>query len=105
MEILIQNDTILENTESFDVVISTIDPGVNLTRLRVPVYIQDDDGVRVSIEHREYSIQEGEGSLTVCTTLDGAIERNVQLVLLMVPNTAQGEDQARGIEPLACTPP
>lgn len=104
-EVPIQNDTILENTESFDVTISTNDRGVNLTRSRVPVYIQDDDGVRVSIEHREYSVQEEAGTLTVCTTLDGVIERNVQLMLHLLPNTAQGDDWARVTELLACFPP
>ena len=104
-EVPIQNDTILENTESFDVTISTNDRGVNLTRSRVPVYIQDDDGVRVSIEHREYSVQEEAGTLTVCTTLDGVIERNVQLMLHLLPNTAQGDDWARVTELLSCFPP
>ena len=86
----ILNDSVLENTESFGIVITTPDTSVVLTQSRVPVYIQDDDGVRVSLERREYSIREGEGALIVCTTLDGAIEREVQMVLNLVPITAQG---------------
>ena len=87
----ILNDSVLENTESFSIRITTFDTSVVLTQSRVPVYIQDDDGVRVSLERREYSIREEEGALTVCTTLDGAIEREIQMMLNLVPITAQGE--------------
>ena len=99
LRVPILNDSVLENTESFSITITTLDTNVVLTQSRVPVYIQDDDGVRVSLERREYSIREEEGALTVCTTLDGAIEREVQMMLNLVPITAQGGQYSEGIPP------
>ena len=109
-QIGIEDDTILENNETFSVQLSTLDPDVNLTLSTATVTIEDDDSelynlshyftfcnfvffytdVTVGLQQSAYEINEELGPLEVCTVLSEVTERTVVVTLATIPRTAQG---------------
>ena len=91
--ISIANDTVLEDTESFDVVLSSSDSVVNITRRVSRVHIIDDDGVRVGLKERTLTVSEGEGAtIPICVELVGRIQHNIEAVVTTSPLSAHGEN-------------
>lgn len=48
-------------------------------------------GVNVSLKQRNYSSNENVGFVEVCVLLDGSIERNVEIELSTINDTAKGK--------------
>ena len=96
VEIDITDDSTLENTESFEVVLATTDVGVELTRDRAVVYILDDDGVRMSLNDRDFSVAEDGGSVEVCVELTGSIEQSLDIQLYTMEALPEPSTAAQG---------
>lgn len=91
VNISISNDTILEDTEYFDVVLNSSDSSVRVIQGESRVYIIDDDGVRVGLTERALTVSEGDGqSSRVCVELVGRIQGDIQVILETQANSAQG---------------
>lgn len=96
VSITIINDTILEDTEYFDVVLNSSDSVVHLTQESSRVYIIDDDGVRVGLKTRTLSVPEEEGTVPICVELVGRFQQRIEVQLESQPSTAQGKIAATG---------
>ena len=97
VSITITNDTILEDTESFDVVLSSSDSFLRFTQQTSRVYIIDDDGVRVGLQERTVEVMEGEGqAIPLCVDVVGRFQQNVEVTLESQPDSAQGESPLAG---------
>ena len=96
VEIDITDDSTLENTESFEVVLTTTDVGVELTRDRAVVYILDDDGVRMSLNDRDFSVAEDGGAVEVCVELTGSIEQSLDIQLYTMEALPEPSTAAQG---------
>ena len=59
INISVSNDSVLEDTEHFDVVLSSPDSAVHVMQGTSRVYIIDDDGVRVGLRERSLVVPEG----------------------------------------------
>jgi len=113
-QVIIINDGILENNETFIVQLESSDDAVNvsLNSRSAPVTIIDDDCefglfnmsavwvylrlyfpstvINVGLQDTEHSINEQSGVVTVCALLDGETERDLQVILSTQSNTAVG---------------
>ncbi len=91
MSISLDDDDILENTESFQVFLSSEDSGVRTTVASVAdVYILDNDGVRMGIQERDYVVMETQSVQPICVELIGRIQKNINVALSTSPGTARG---------------
>jgi hypothetical protein len=90
VRIQISNDTLLEDTESFDVELSSTDGAVHITQGRSRVYIIDDDQVRIGLMERSVTVSEDVQHLPVCVQLVGRTQESIEVELETAPNTAQG---------------
>lgn len=90
--ISISNDSILEDTEHFDVALSSEDPAVRVTQGSSRVYILDDDGVRVGLRERDIVVPEGEGqTIPLCLEIAGRFQSSINVTLESQSDSAQGE--------------
>jgi len=111
-QVIIVNDGILENNETFFVQLKSTDDVVNVSLNSAPVTIIDDDCefglfnmcadwvclrlcfpstvINVGLQDTEHSINEQSGIVTVCAVLDGETERDLQVTLSTQSNTAVG---------------
>lgn len=55
------------------------------------VVIEDDDKVRIGMEHSQYEVVESEGNVHVCLVLEGVIERSVDVSVQTEVGTARGK--------------
>lgn len=53
--------------------------------------------MNTSIEEDAYTVNENNGSVTVCIRLEGHLERSVMVNLTTLSDTAQGEYGAHGV--------
>ena len=90
-DITIRDDIILEDTETFQVVLETSDPGVHLVQDTTKIYVLDDDGVRMGLSEREYYTSESDRSVPICVELVGMIEQNIIVTLNTHSGSAQGK--------------
>ncbi len=91
VSISLNEDNVLENTESFQVFLTSQDSGVHTTAASVAdVYILDNDGVRMGIQKREYEVMEAQRIQPVCVDLLGRIEKSISVMLSTSSNTATG---------------
>ena len=108
----ITNDEIVENDETFFVQLGSSDDAINISVSSATVTITDDDCeychqdvtaacvmlnvlflstvVTVRLENTSYSTSEEFGTVTVCAVLEGSTERNLQVTLSTMSNTASG---------------
>ena len=91
VSIAIANDSILEDTESFDVMLSSGDSIVRFTQQTSRVYIIDDDGVRVGLRERTMEVSEEGEAVPLCVELVGRFEGNIEVTLESQPDSAEGE--------------
>ena len=111
-QVIIINDSILENNETFFVQLESSDDVVTVSLNSAPVTIIDDDCefwiiqyecwlgvfkalflptvINVGLQDTEHTINEQSGVLTVCAVLDGETERDLQVTLSTQSNTAVG---------------
>ena len=111
-QVIIINDGILENNETFFVQLESSDDAVNVSLNSAPVAIIDDDGefglfnmsadwvclrlyfastvINVGLQDTQHTINEQSGVVTVCAVLDGETERDLQVTLSTQSNTAVG---------------
>lgn len=90
VNISITNDSALENTEDFQVLLTSPNSFVQMTRPQSTVYILDDDSVRISLEHRRTSVLESARALEVCVALDGLTQQELQVTLATRQGSATG---------------
>ncbi len=91
VSIALNDDNVLENTESFQVFLTSQDSVVHTTAASVAdVYILDNDGVRMGIQEREYEVMEAQRIQPVCVELLGRIEKSISVMLSTSSNTATG---------------
>ena len=94
-------DEILEDTESFEVSLNSLDSGARVTEMGVAsVYILDDDGVRMGLQEREYETNEDQGTVPICVELIGRIEKSIAVTLSTRPVTASGEKSLSSLFPI-----
>lgn len=93
VSISIPNDTILEDTEKFQVALNSSDETVRIVQGASTVYIIDDDNVRVSLEKRVVTVSERDGLVrsAVCVSLVGRTQQNIEVTLETQPTTAESE--------------
>ena len=111
-QVIIIDDGILENNETFFVQLESSDDVVTVSLNSAPVTIIDDDCefwiiqyecwlgvfkalflptvINVGLQDTEHTINEQSGVLTVCAVLDGETERDLQVTLSTQSNTAVG---------------
>ena len=89
VDIVILNDSVLEDTESFEVALSTPDEIVHFTRPTANVYVLDDDGVRMGLMEREYTGYEGE-EIEICVELVGMFSQDIHVDIQTLPGSASG---------------
>lgn len=89
VDIVILNDSVLEDTESFEVALSSPDETVHFTRPTANVYILDDDGVRMGLMERDYTGYEGE-EIEICVELVGMFSQRIQADVQTLPGSARG---------------
>ena len=90
VDISITNDTLLEDTESFDVSLTSSDSTVNISRGVSRVYIIDDDQVRVGLKERAVTVSEDSQFIPVCVELVGRTQEAIEVLLESQSNSAQG---------------
>ena len=86
----ILQDSMLEDTESFSVSLTSINDNIQFHISTASVSIEDDDTVTALIMGAEFRWQEGAGPAEVCVELQGLRERDVRVVLTPRSLTAQG---------------
>ena len=93
MNISIYDDTILEDTETFQIVLTSSDAAVRVVQSSCIVYILDDDSVRISLKERRITVSESEGlvSSDACVLLDGRIQHDIVVTLETQPISAKSE--------------
>lgn len=90
VRIEISNDTLLEDTESFDVELASSDSTVHITQGVSRVYIIDDDQVRVGLTERRVTVAEDSQYVPICVDLVGRTQESIEVVLETRPRTAHG---------------
>lgn len=99
VKIPIIDDFTLEDTESFDVTLSSPDADVTFPFPTASVTILDNDMVGVGLEETEYDVSEGDGTVEICAVVTiGSIQRRL-MVSLTTANLSAGNVWT----PLACT--
>lgn len=96
VEVLVEDDDILEEVETFHLEITTAVPNVTITLGRATVSVVDDDSVHVSLVRSEQSVMEEDeeghgGEVEVCLRLTGVLEKAVQVELFTESDTARGK--------------
>lgn len=96
VEVLVVDDDILEDIETFHLEITTAVPRVTLTLSAATVSVVDDDSVYVTLMSGEHSVEEdGEGGqggeVEVCVQQTGVIEKAVVVELFTEADTAHGK--------------
>ena len=91
MNVTIDDDSIVEDEESFKVVVSSTDQNVDVGLSTTTVTILDNDKATIGIEMNQYHGDEGQMT-TVCAALNGnvALERQVMVQLSTINATASG---------------
>ena len=89
VDIVILNDSVLEDTESFEVALSSPDEVVHFTRPTANVYVLDDDGVRMGLMERDYTGYEGD-QIEICVELVGMISQDIRVDIQSQPVSARG---------------
>ena len=93
VDISIIDDSVLEDMESFDVIIASSDPDVVVAPSRAVVSIIDNDVVTIGLENDRFQGNEGEQS-EVCASVRGitTLERSVTVRISTVDRSAQGKN-------------
>ena len=89
VDIVILDDSVLEDSESFEVALSISDETFHFIRSTANVYVLDDDGVRMGLEEREYSGYEGE-EIEICVELVGMFSHSIPVAIQTVSGSARG---------------
>ena len=90
VDISISNDTLLEDTESFDVLLTSSDGAVQLSQALSRVYIIDDDQVRVGFRQRTAVVSEGDLFFPACVELVGRTQQSIEVLVESRANSADG---------------
>ena len=82
VDVEIRDDDLLEDSETFDVLLSSPNPAVQYTTNQsARVYITDNDRVTLGLRQSEYFVGEGTGAVEVCADLQGKLGRVVPITL------------------------
>ncbi|XP_064407717.1 adhesion G-protein coupled receptor V1-like [Halichondria panicea] len=81
-------DSIVEEDESFSVILGSSDNGVGVDPTPLTVVILNNDFANVSLELANYTVGEDDGYVTVCASLEGVLER------IIIVNMTTTEDSA-----------
>ncbi|CAI8022061.1 Extracellular matrix protein FRAS1, partial [Geodia barretti] len=88
VDVEIYDDSVLEDTETFSITLSSSDPQVIVGAVGVAsIIISDDDSVEVSLQGSSYEVDEGL-SVLVCVSLSSDVERNVEVTLTTFSDSA-----------------
>ena len=78
VKVPIIDDFTLEDTETFDITLSSPDMDVALSFPTASVTILDNDMVGIGLEETEYDTSEGDGTVEICAVVtSGAIQRQL----------------------------
>ena len=93
VDVEIVDDAIVENVETFRVKISSLVPHVSIAdgESESTVRVVDGDSVSVDLVRGEYEVEEEGAGVEVCVQLTGVIEREVEVELSTIADTAHGE--------------
>ena len=82
MNVEIHDDDLLEDLESFNVLLTSTDPAVRYsTNQSARVYIADNDRVTLGLRQSVYTVVEGTGAVEVCADLMGGLGKVVTIML------------------------
>jgi hypothetical protein len=88
----ILEDTISEENEVFNVLLTSDDPNVSSGTPTAGVTITDVDGVTVELEMEMYPTSEGMGFVEVCVVVsEGELDREIIVTLATNAGTAEGK--------------
>lgn len=92
MTVPIREDTISEDPELFNVMLSSNDPDVSTMVPVAGVTITDEsDSVTVELEMERYPTSEDLGMVQVCVVVsEGELDREITVTLATSPDSAQG---------------
>lgn len=89
----ILEDTVSENPETFEALLSSDDPDVSSTIPMATVTITDEDRVTVGLEMEVYPTSEDDGGVEVCANVSGGqLDREIVVTLTTNPGSADGKD-------------
>ena len=94
--LILLNDSLLEDQESLMVTMEVNHPGVSIHIQRATVLIIDDDEVALSFRlssamaQNVQVVSEDIGQVQVCVDLDGSTEKAIEYSVVAQPGTAQG---------------
>ena len=103
--VTIEDDSILENTEHFEALLTVEAARVSVLTSRARVAITDNDFVSVGFNQTEFTVNEDDPEqVQVCVELTGEIERDVSVSIVGEPGSADGEDYVAIDEVIAFVP-
>jgi hypothetical protein len=88
VKIGIVDDFDLEDTESFNVTLSTSDDDVTITTPMAAVTILDNDAVNISLEQTEYLVSEDDGTVEICVLTSRLVQRELVVTVTTQDRTA-----------------
>lgn len=93
VDVLVVDDDILEDVETFHVQIATTVPRVTIVMSTATVNVVDDDSVVVTLVRSELSVDEEreDGEVEVCVQEKGVTEKAVEVQLFTEADSAHGK--------------
>jgi hypothetical protein len=82
------DDFDLEDTESFNVTLSTSDDDVTITTPMAAVTILDNDAVSIGLEQTEYLVSENDGTVEICVLTSRLVQRELVATVTTQDRTA-----------------
>ena len=81
VNITIEDDSILEDSENFTVTITSGDPDVSFETAEAKISIMDNDNITIGFEMEKYSAREDQESVEVCARVrEGILQRRVSVL-------------------------
>lgn len=93
MRIPITDDSVLENSETFNIVISTTDEETLLPSPEATVTILDDDMIGISLEESSYEISEGDGVVEICVVVASGVSQRMFEASVMTADISTGKKE------------
>ena len=88
----ITDDSLIEDTEEFEISIFSSDPSVTIAQdnASATIFIIDDDRAIIGFDEKLKEVSE-QGIFNACFTLEGQLEKSIDVSLLTMSNTAKSE--------------
>lgn len=81
IDVVIINDDVVENNESFLLILNSTDVSVSLHLPTISVTIIDDDIAMIGFQQTQYTVSESIGQLNLVIELAGYVERSISVIV------------------------